>query len=77
MSITAAESIKLSKRGPQSLLDKVNCQEEGVFTFDEVMRVYTADGKTPDEKKVRNMLSQWKSRGYILQMTNDSFKKVV
>ena len=73
----ATESIKLSKRGPQSLLDKVNCQEEGVFTFDEVMRVYTADGKTPDEKKVRNMLSQWKSRGYILQMTNDSFKKVV
>ena len=71
----ATECDKMSKPGPQSLLDKVVVNEQGVFTFEEVLRVYTGDGKEPDEKKVRNMLSQWKSRGYILQMTDDSYKK--
>lgn len=64
------------KPGPQILLDKVVTDEQGVFTFDEVVRVYTESGKKPDEKKVRNMLSQWKSRKYILQMTDDSYRKV-
>ena len=72
---TATESVKMTKRGPQSLLDKVTVNEQGVFNFDEMMRVYTQEGKTPDEKKVKNLLHQWKSRGYILQMTDDSFKK--
>lgn len=71
----ATEGVKLAKRGPQSLLDKVTVDAQGVFTYDEVMRVYTAEGKAPDEKKVRNMLAQWVHRKYILQMTNDSFRK--
>ena len=28
-----------------------------------------------DTKGTRNMLNQWKHRGYILQMTNDNYKK--
>ena len=36
-----------------------------MFTFDEVIRVYTASGREPDERRIKNMLSQWKKRGYI------------
>ena len=71
----ATACVKEVKPGPQSLLDKVVVDDKGQFLFDEVVRVYTESGKKPDEKKVRNMLSQWKSRGYILQMTDDSYKK--
>lgn len=72
---SATEGVKTSKRGPQCLLDKVNLNEQGIFTLDEMMRVYTQEGNAPDEKKVKNLLNQWKSRGYVLQMTDDSYKK--
>ena len=71
----ATESLKVEKPGPQCLLDKVVTNDQGVFTFDEAVRVYTESGKSPDEKKIRNVLSQWKKRGYILQMTDDRYKK--
>jgi len=71
----ATESLKDEKPGPQCLLDKVVTNDQGVFTFDEAVRVYTESGKSPDEKKIRNVLSQWKKRGYILQMTDDRYKK--
>jgi len=71
----ATESLKAEKPGPQCLLDKVVTNDQGVFTFDEAVRVYTESGKSPDEKKIRNVLSQWKKRGYILQMTDDRYKK--
>lgn len=71
----ATNSIDTDHPGPQSLLDKIAADEQGVFRFDEVMRVYTESGKEPNERRVRNMLSQWKNRGYILQMTDDSYKK--
>jgi hypothetical protein len=70
------ESVKDDKPGPQSLLDKVVTDEQGVFCFDEVVRVYTACGKKTDEKRIRNVLSQWKSRKFILQLTDDSYKKI-
>ena len=71
----ATESLKAEKPGPQCLLDKVVTNDQGVFTFDEAVRVYTESGKSPDEKKIRNVLSQWKKRGYILQLTDDRYKK--
>ena len=71
----ATESLKVEKPGPQCLLDKVVTNDQDVFTFDEAVRVYTESGKSPDEKKIRNVLSQWKKRGYILQMTDDRYKK--
>ena len=72
----ANDCVKTDKPGPQSLLDKVMVNAQGEFSFDEVVRVYTESGKTPDEKRVRNVLNQWKARGFILQMTNDSYKKI-
>ena len=70
----ATRSVKMDKPGPQCLLDNVVVNEQGQFSFDEVVRVYTESGKEPDEKKVRNLISQWQKRGYILQMTDDSYK---
>ena len=67
------EGAKMSKNGPQSLLDGINTNEQGVFTYDEVVRVYTAAGKEPDEKRIRNMLSQWKTRGYIEEKDNGGY----
>lgn len=71
----ATDAVRMTKSGPQSLLDMVKTNEQGVFNFDELVRVYTENGKSPDEKRVRNVLAQWLHRGYILQMTNDSYKK--
>ena len=61
----ANEGARMSNKGLKSLLDSINANELGVFTFDEVIRVYTASGREPDERRIKNMLSQWKKRGYI------------
>ena len=37
----------------------------GKNTQQEAVRVYTASGREQDEKHTKNMLSQWKKRGYI------------
>lgn len=70
----ANASVKMDKPGPQSLLDKVTVNEQGIFSFDEAMRVYTEGGRTPDEKKVRNLLSQWQSRKYIEDLHNGNYR---
>lgn len=72
----ATESVKLATRGPQSLLDKINTDEESVFSFEEVLRVYTAEGKGNDEKKIKNTLSQWKSRKFIEDLPGGKYKKL-
>lgn len=69
----ADECMETSKRGPQNLLEQVPTDKDGVFTYHAVVAVRTKNGLK--EEGTRNMLSQWKSRGYILQMTDDSFKK--
>ena len=71
----ATKGIKMDKPGPQPLLDRVVVNEQGIFTFDEVVRIYTESGREPDEKKVRNMLSQWKKRRYIDELANDTYRK--
>lgn len=58
-----------SHRGPRNLLELLP-QE---FTRQQAIHVRLQAGK--GEEGTSNMLSQWKSRGYILQMTNDSFRK--
>jgi hypothetical protein len=72
----ATEGVKLVTRGPQSLLDKINTDEQGVFAFEEVLRVYTAEGKGNDEKKIRNTLSQWKTRGFLEDLPGGRYKKI-
>ena len=57
------------KPGPVNLLELL----PDTFTVEEAMRVRRQHGK--DDGNTRKMVSQWKSRGYILQLTVDSFQK--
>ncbi len=74
--ISATNGIQLDKPGPQILLEKVKVDEQGFFSFDEVVRVYTESGKSPDEKKVKNMVSQWKSRKYIEETSDGKYRRI-
>ena len=58
------------KRGPRNLLELLPDE----FTLQDAIRARQAEGK--DAEGARNMLSQWLCRKYILQMTDDSFKKL-
>ena len=58
-----------SRRGPRNLL----AQLSDTFTRQEAINVRLQAGK--DAEGTGNMLSQWLHRGYILRMTDDSFKK--
>ena len=58
------------RRGPRNLLKLL--PEE--FTVHDAELIRQANGM--DTRGTRNMLSQWVHRGYLLQMTDDSFKKV-
>lgn len=60
-----------SHRGPRNLLELL--PEE--FTRQDAANIRQQMGK--DIEKTGNMLSQWVHRKYILQMTDDRFKKVV
>lgn len=65
----SGEDSRIGKRGPRNLLELL--PEE--FTVEDAKRVRRQHGK--DAEGTVNMLYQWKHRGYILQMTDDSFKK--
>ena len=69
----ADEGLPTSKRGPRNLLEQIKTDQEGVFTYRDVVTVRLKNGM--DEEGTWGMLRQWKHRGYILQMTDDSFKK--
>ena len=69
----ADEGLPTSKRGPRNLLEQIKTDQEGVFTYRDVVTVRLKNGM--DEEGTWVMLRQWKHRGYILQMTDDSFKK--
>ncbi len=58
------------KRGPRNLLELLPDE----FNVHDADIVRQANGM--DTRGTRNMLSQWVHRGYLLQMTDDSFKKV-
>ena len=72
----ATDSVKMTTRGPQSLLELINTDDQHVFTFEEVVRVYTAQGKENDEKKIRNVLAQWKTRKYIEELPDSNYRKL-
>ena len=63
------------KPGPKAILSIVETNEEGVFTLEALKTAYEKVGKAPDERKIRNAVNQWRCRGYIVTMTNDSYKK--
>ena len=58
------------RRGPRNLLQMLPDE----FTIHDADLIRQANGM--DTRGTRNMLSQWVHRGYLLQMTDDSFSKV-
>ncbi len=64
------ESEHTPKRGPRNLLELLPDE----FTAHDADIIRQANGM--DTRGTRNMLSQWVHRGYLLQMTDDSFVKV-
>lgn len=69
----ADEGLPTSKRGPRNLLEQISTDKDGLFTYRDVVNVRLKNSM--DEEGTWGMLRQWKHRGYILQMTDDSFKK--
>ena len=67
----ADSEVTTSKRGPQSLLELLPDE----FTIEDAKRVRSQLGMSTE--KTNKMVSQWKTRGYILQLTVDSFKKAL
>ena len=59
-----------TRRGPRNLLNLLPDE----FTTHDADLIRQANGM--DTRGTRNMLSQWVHRGYLLQMTDDSFRKL-
>ena len=63
------EDARIGTRGPRNLLEML----PEVFTIEDAKRIRRQQGLSTE--KTGNMISAWKCRGYILQMTDDSFQK--
>ena len=61
---------RVGARGPRNLLELL----PDTFTIEDAKRVRRQQGMKTDQ--TGKMVSQWKTRGYILQLTVDSFKKL-
>ena len=70
----ADDNVPTSKRGPRNLLADIKADENGAFTYRDAVNARLKNSMSEDG--TMNMLYQWKSRGYILQLTVDSFKKL-
>lgn len=57
-------------RGPKNLLELL----PDTFTIDDAKRVCQQQGK--DAKRASKMISTWKSRDYVIQISDFSFKKI-
>ena len=72
--IRKATECYIDKPGPRTILSIVETDEKGVFTLEALKTAYEKVGKEPNERKIRNAVNQWRCRGYIMTMTNDSYK---
>ena len=70
----ANKEVQTSKRGPRNLLEQSPANDDGVFSYTDAENVRTQNGMSAEGTS--NMLSQWKFRGHILQLTDDTYKKV-
>ena len=62
----------LNTRGPKNLLNLLPDE----FTINDAKRVRQQEELSNEGKKCENMIRQWVHRGYVLRVTDDSFKKV-
>jgi len=60
-----------SKRGPRNMLEQLPRQ----FTLQDAIRVRLQNAMK--EEGTGNMLSQWKRRGYIEQLADGSYQRIV
>ena len=67
----ADDDIPTSKRGPQNLLDFL----PETFTIEEAKRIRQQHGM--DTEHTTTMIRTWKSRGYVCQISDISFKKAL
>ena len=67
----SGEDSRIGKRGPQNLLELLPDE----FTTEDAKRVRLQQGLDNSGNRCRNMIYQWISRKYVLQLTVDSFKK--
>ena len=65
----SGDDARIGKRGPRNLLEQLPDR----FTLEDAKRVRRQQGM--GTVKTKNMVSQWKKRGYVVQMTDDSFLK--
>ena len=65
----AENDVTTSKRGPRNLLDLLPDE----FTLDDAKRVRMQQGMSTD--RTMKMISTWKSRQYVFQISDFSFKK--
>lgn len=72
---TAGTKMQTSKRGPRNLLEQIQTDEEGTFAINDAIAIRLKNNK--DEAGTLNMLSQWKTRGYIEALPNGRFKKMI
>ena len=63
------DDARIGKRGPQNLLELLPDK----FTLEDANRVRRQQGM--DTEKTGNMISTWKKRQYVVQMTDGSFQK--
>lgn len=68
------QKVKFSKRGPQNLLAELTTADNKVFTYSDLVKLRQLKGM--DEKGTGKLLSKWKQRGYIRQLTDDSFESL-
>ena len=61
-----------SRRGPRNLLELIP-DKNGIFTYRDALNTRLKNNKS--EAGTRNMLSQWKARGYIEFLDDGSFRK--
>ena len=70
----AGEQMQTSKRGPRNLLEQIPTDSEGTFSQNDAASIRLKNNK--DEAVTGNMLSQWKTRGYIEALPDGRFKKL-
>lgn len=66
--------MQTSKRGPRNLLEQIKTDADGVFAYSDAVAVREKNSK--DEAGTGNMLSQWKSRGYIEALPNGKYRRL-